>query len=91
MQSPLYILVSVSRPGIEDPLPKDAVKYDGLIQKMPHPTEGQMEIFIVQVDDPGMFYLHWFKKREALDDLMSKMRYEIRLSFTKNNSKQERF
>lgn len=70
-----FCFILVTNSDHEDPIPKDAAKYDCIIQKMPHPTAGQIEIFIVQIDDPGLFYFHWFKKKESLDVLMGRMGY----------------
>ena len=50
------------------------MKYDGNFQKMIYPTDGQMEIYIVQIDNPGSFFFHWCTKKAALDDLMERMR-----------------
>jgi len=69
----LYGAGDVPNSGAEDPIPKDAVKYDGIIQRLSFPVQGQMEIFIVQIENPGDFYFHWFQKKETLDELMNRM------------------
>ena len=66
---------------MEDPIPSGAVKYDGIIQKILHPVEGQMEIFIVQIENPSDFSFHWVKKKDALDELMTEMRYQDMISY----------
>ena len=71
------IIFAVHNSDAEDPIPKDAVKYDGIIQRMSFPVQGQMEIFIVQIENPGDFFFHWFQKKEALDELMDRMRYQL--------------